>query len=71
MGFNSALKGLILLKKRNVSDEGCKENEHTNFYSTMIFRKSCRLCDNTEKYDRARHATEDNNKVHARWMLGN
>ena len=35
---------------------------------TNIFRKSCRLCDNVEKYGGAREVA-DGNMAHARYML--
>ena len=37
---------------------------------TLIFLKSCRLCDNVEKYCTAGHATDDN-MAHAHCMLDN
>ena len=44
---------------RNVSDSSCRENRNTHFSSITVFRKSCRLWDNKEKYCRAGQATND------------
>jgi hypothetical protein len=53
---------LILLRRRNVSIESCRENQNAHFVFSnfFFFRKSCRLWDNVEKYGRARQATDDN-----------
>jgi hypothetical protein len=46
---------------RNVSNTNCRENQNTHFTLNNFFpRKSCRLCDDVEKYGRARQATDDN-----------
>jgi hypothetical protein len=45
---------------RNVSDKSCRENQNTHFMFNNFFPKSCRLCDNVEKYGTARQATDDN-----------
>jgi len=37
-----------------------KENQSIHFRFCNIFRKSCRLWDNVEKYSRAGEATGDN-----------
>jgi len=45
----------FLLRMRNVSDKSCTENQNTHFvFSNIFFRKSYRLCDNVEKYCKAR-----------------
>jgi hypothetical protein len=46
---------------RKVSDESCRGNQNTYSYyiQSFFFQKSCRFCDNMEKYDRARQATGD------------
>jgi hypothetical protein len=62
----------ILLRRSNVSDKSCVENQNTQFrYSTLFFlpRKSCRLWDNVEKYGTAREAEE--NMANARCMMIN
>jgi hypothetical protein len=38
----------------------CRENQNINFIFNNFFRKSCRLWDNVEKYDRAGQATDYN-----------
>ena len=50
----------ILLRKRNISDKICRENENTYFMHKSYFRKSCGLWDNVEKYGGARETTDDN-----------
>jgi len=47
----------LLLRMRNVSDKSCGENQNT--HAKFIFRKSCRLWKNVEKYSTARQATDD------------
>jgi hypothetical protein len=61
----------LLLRMRNVSDKRCSclENQNTHFVFSDFFRKSCRLCDNVEKYCRAGQATDDN-MAHRRCMMG-
>ena len=44
---------------RNVLDKSCRENQNTHFMINSIFRKSCRLRDNVEKYGGERGATND------------
>ena len=51
----------VLLRKRNVSNKSCKENQNTDFvFSNFFFGKSCRLWENVEKCGRVRQATDDN-----------
>ena len=40
----------LLLRMRNVSDKGCRENKNTHFLFNNFFRKSCRLWVNVENY---------------------
>jgi len=41
----------FLLRIRNVSDKICREIQNTHFTSNhFFFFKSCRLCDDVEKY---------------------
>jgi hypothetical protein len=48
----------------NVSVKICGENQNTHFmFSFFFFQKSCRLCDNVEKYDTARQATDGNTQL--------
>jgi len=44
------------------------EIQNTHFRFKIVFRKSCPLWDNMEKYCRARQATDDN-MAHAHCML--
>ena len=37
MGFNSAFKGLILRRTRNVADESCRENQNARFIFSNSF----------------------------------
>jgi hypothetical protein len=48
----------ILLRMRNVSDKSCRQKK--KLFSVTVFRNSCRLWDNVEKYDTASDATDDN-----------
>ena len=41
---------------RNILDKSCRENQNTPFIFSYLFRKSCCLWDNVEKYVRARGA---------------
>ena len=51
----------ILLRKWNVSDKICRENQNTHFmFNNFFFRQSCRLWDNVEKCGRTVQATDDN-----------
>jgi len=46
---------------RNVSEKKiCRENQNTYFTPSNIWRKSCLLWDNVEKYSRVGQATDDN-----------
>jgi hypothetical protein len=38
-----------LLRKRNISDNGCRAKQNTHFTLKTIFKKSCGLWDNEEK----------------------
>jgi len=58
----------FLLRMRNVSDKSCRENENTHFVFCNLFRKSCCLWENVEKYCRAWQAKDDN-MAHAHCML--
>ena len=53
---------LILLRMKNVSDKGFRENQnpHFMFFSKIFFQKSCCLLHHVEKYGRARQAAENN-----------
>jgi hypothetical protein len=50
----------ILLRLRNVLNKSCRENQNTNFVFSNLFRKSCRLLGNVEKYGGAREPKHDN-----------
>ena len=51
----------VLLRKRNVSDKTCRENQNTDFvFSKFFCSLSCRLWENAEKCGRARQSTDDN-----------
>jgi len=60
----------FLLRMRNVSDKRCRENQNTHSMFNNVYRKSCRLSDNVEKYYRAGQATDDN-MARANCMLDN
>jgi len=49
-----------VLRLRNISAARCRETQNTHFMSTGLSRKSCRLWDNVEKYDKARQTTGGN-----------
>jgi hypothetical protein len=59
-----------VLRMRNVSDKRFTEKQNTHSMSNNVFRKSCRLSDNVEKYCRAKLATDDS-MAHANCMLDN
>jgi len=59
---------ITVFRIRNVSDKHCRENQNTHFVLSNIFRKSCRLWDNVERYSGAGQAT-DENTVPVNWML--
>jgi hypothetical protein len=46
----------VLLRRRNVTDKSCRENRNTFYTQYILFRKSCRIWDNVEKYCRAGEA---------------
>jgi len=59
----------FLLRKRNVLDKSCREDQNTHFeFSNFFFRISCHLWDNVEEYCRADQTTDDN-MVHAYCLL--
>jgi len=60
----------FLLTIRNTLDKACRENQNTHFMFNNVFRKSCRLSDNVEKYCTAGQAADDN-MAHANFMLDN
>jgi hypothetical protein len=49
----------IFSRMRNFSDKLCIENQNTHSISNNVFRKSCRLWMNVEKYDTTRQTTHD------------
>ena len=51
---------LIPLTLRNVLDKSCRENQNTRFMFNNIFRKSCRLWDNVERFGGAEQAQKKN-----------
>ena len=58
-------------KNLSVADISCRENQNTHLRSVTFFpRKSCRLCDNVEKYCGAGRPTDDN-IAHAPCVLDN
>jgi hypothetical protein len=50
-----------------------RKSEHTFYIQYFFFRKSCRLCNNVEKFGRAREANDINkyNMAHAHCVLDN
>jgi len=58
----------VLLRMRNVSGKRCRGYQNTHFVFINVFRKSCRLYENVEKYYTAGQATDDN-MAHAHCML--
>ena len=56
----------FLHRMKNVSSKSCRENQYTLSCSLTVFRKSCRISDNIEKYRGAREAAEN---VQAHCML--
>jgi len=58
----------IVFRIKNISDETCSENRSTHFMISNLFRKSCHLWDNLEKYCWAGQTTGDN-MAHAHFML--
>jgi hypothetical protein len=59
-----------LIRMRNVSNKICRENQNTYLMlSSVLFRKSCRLWDNVEKYCGARQATDDHKIRHMRFAF--
>ena len=55
----------IAHRTRNVSAQCYTENRNTLCAQRIISEKSCRLCDNVEKYGTAGHATDGNIMRHA------
>jgi len=60
----------ILLRVRNVSERKYREPQNVYSCSMTFFWKSCRLWDNVEKYDTARHGRDDN-MAHTLCLLDN
>ena len=52
----------VLLRMKNVSCKTCTENRNTQFLINNVFRNSCRLWGNVEKYCRAGQAAEGTKK---------
>jgi len=48
-----------VFRVRNISAARCRETQNTHFMFSDLFRKSCRLWDNVEKYDKAIQASGD------------
>jgi len=44
---------------KNISDKNCRETRNTHFMFSNVFRKSCCLWDNVEKFCRAGQTTDD------------
>jgi len=54
---------------RNISHKICRQNKNTHFtFNNFLYRKSCRLWDNVEKFCTAGQATHEN-KAQAHCML--
>ena len=60
----------VLLRIRNVWGKGCKGNQNARFVFSNVFRKSCILWDNVEKYCTAGQAKDDN-MMQVYYMLDN
>ena len=63
--FLSYLAQFFLM--RYISDKIGREKQNTHFTFSNLFRQSCRLWDNVEKYWRAGQATDDN-MAHGHFM---
>jgi hypothetical protein len=52
----------LLLRMWHASDKSCTETQNTHFIFNKVFFffKSCRLCDNVQKYCTAGQASDDN-----------
>jgi hypothetical protein len=61
---------LILLRMRNISEKIYRENHDTHFIFYNVFRKSCPLWDNVEKYFTAGQ-TIQTKMAHAHYMATN
>ena len=59
-----------LLRVRNVSLRGCKENQNTHFVFNNLFQKQRHLGTSVKKYRTARRAKDDNT-AHALYVLDN
>ena len=65
----SIISHSVVLRMRNVSDKGCRENQNKHFvFNKFFFLNPCRLWYNAEKYWTAGQATDDN-MVHVHSML--
>jgi hypothetical protein len=60
----------ILIKMRNFSDKGYRDNQNTHFTFNNVYAKSSRLGDNVKRYCNAGQATDDDMAC-AHCMLGN
>jgi hypothetical protein len=49
---------------RNVSYKSCTENQNTHFMFNNLFSENCAIYEISEKYGRARQATDDNIMLH-------
>jgi hypothetical protein len=58
----------VLLRIRNVSDKSYIKSQNTYLLCSITFFRSCRLCENMDKYRRTGQATGDN-MAHAHRML--
>ena len=52
----------VLLKMRNVLENIYRESRNVYFIFNRFLQKSCRLCDNVGKYNKAGQATDDSIK---------
>ena len=60
----------VLIIMRNVSGKICTKIKDSFMFNKFIYRKSCRLWDNVEKYCSPGQATDDN-MAHLFWILDN
>ena len=59
----SIISRYVLPIMKNISDKICRETPNTHFMFNNFFlekKKSCRLCNNVEKYTRAGQGIDDN-----------
>jgi len=50
----------IILRMRNISDNGCRGNKNTHFMFCNFFQKFCCLYESVEKCGTARQIKDDN-----------